>query len=247
MAADCANWQTGTPFQAAVVVDATDGLSAAQRADMWSYIRPIADDAHAGSIFHLYEVRSTVPGGFREVSTVPRPPHRCEVNSWSDNPAQREAQWEPLYLEPLRDALGEMARAESSESSAVFQAVQAAARRFNDDRETSQQNASHQLILVSDLMQNVGVDFYSDIPDFDDFKESSLYRYVRTRHLEGADVTVLQLALPKRVREFVDETALQDFWRAYFEEQEVAAVKFNEVQGSPVEDDEELRQATGQP
>ncbi|MXZ59719.1 MAG: hypothetical protein F4228_07940 [Acidobacteria bacterium] len=214
----CADWPAGLPpWTLAVVVDATDGLSRPQREDMWSRVRPLADAAPAGSVFHLYEVRSDAAGGVREVAVVRRPPHPCEVNHWSDNPDQRAAQWAPLYLQPLRDALGSMSRAGPSDSSAILQAVQSAARRFVDSAE-----ARGHLILISDLMQNVGVDFYRGIPGFEDFRATSLYREVRSRGLQGAALTVLQL--PPSRDGLVDELALRDFWSAFFTDQGMVGV-----------------------
>lgn len=214
----CADWPAGLPPQViAVVVDATDSLSGAQRADIWSRIRGVADRAAAGSRFHMFEVRSEAPGGVREAAQIARPPHPCEVSHWSDNPDQRAAQWAPLYLRPLRDALGSMSRAGPSDSSAILQAVQAAARRFVESGE-----ARRQLILISDLMQNVGVDFYRGIPGFGEFRATSLYREVRSRGLNGAALTVLQL--PPSRDGLVDEPALRDFWSAFFTDQGMAGV-----------------------
>ena len=229
----CADWPTGLrPQTLAVVVDATDGLSPAQRDDMWSRIRPLAERAPAGSVFHLFEVRSEAPGGVRETAAVRRPPHPCEVNHWSDNPDQRAAQWAPLYLKPLRDALGAMSRAGPSDSSAILQAVQAASRRFPDSLETE-----GRLILISDLLQNVGVDFYRGVPDFAAFTTTSLYRDVRSRRLAGARLTVLQLPPNREGR--VGEDALRDFWTAYFADQGMLDVDaaFWPVEGARAQQD----------
>lgn len=215
---ECADWPTGLPPQViAVVVDATDGLSGAQRADIWTRVRGVAERAPAGSVFHLFEVRSEAPGGVREAAQVRRPPHPCEVSHWSDNPDQRAAQWAPLYLRPLRDALGSMSRAGPSDSSAILQAVQSAARRFVESGEVQ----GH-LILISDLMHNVGVDFYRGIPGFEEFRASSLYREVRSRGLNGAALTVLRL--PPRRDGLADEAALRRFWADYFTDQGMAGV-----------------------
>ena len=214
-----------------MVVDATDGLSGPQRADLWTRIRGAAERAPAGSVFHVFEVRSEAPGGVREAAQIGRPPHPCEVSHWSDNPDQRAAQWAPLYLRPLRDALGSTSRAGPSDSSAILQAVQAAARRFVDSEE-----ARGRLILISDLMQNVGVDFYRGIPRFEDFRATSLYREVRSRGLTGAALTVLQL--PPSRDGLVDEQALRDFWSAFFTDQGMIGVDaaFLPVEGARPQD-----------
>ena len=194
---------------------------------MWSRIRPLAESAPAGSIFHLYEVRSEAPGGFRQVAAVPRPPHPCEVSHWSDNPDQRAAQWAPLYLRPLRDALGAMSRAGPSDSSAVLQAVQAAARQLADAP-----RSEGRLILISDLMQNAGVDFYRGVPEFAAFRESGLYREVRSRGLAGAHLSVLQL--PPNPGGRADERSLRRFWADYFTDQGMLGVDvaFVSVEGA---------------
>ena len=224
----CADWPTGlAPETVVVVMDATDGLSRPQREDMWSRIRPVADRAPAGSVFHLFEIRSDAPGGVRELGVVRRPPHPCEVNHWSDNPDQRAAQWAPRYLRPLRDALGAMSRAAPSDSSAILQALSAAARAFGESPE-----AEGRLILVSDLLHNVGVDFYRGVPDFGRFRDSALYREVRTRWLAGVRLNVLQL--PPRREGLVDEEALRRFWAAYFTDQGMleVATAFLPVEGA---------------
>jgi hypothetical protein len=214
----CADWPAGLPPQViAVVLDATDGLSPAQRADIWSRVRGVAESASAGSSFHLFEVRSEAPGGVREVARVDRPPHPCEVSHWSDNPDQRAAQWAPLYLRPLRDALGSVSRAGPSDASAILQAIQSAARRFVDA-----EGAEGHLILISDLMQNVGVDFYRGVPGFGAFQATSLYREVRSRGLGGARLTVLQL--PPSRDGLVEAAVLRDFWAAYFTDQGMVGV-----------------------
>ena len=214
----CAGWPTGlAPQVIAVVMDATDGLSGAQRADIWSRVRRFAESAPAESSFHLFEVRSEAPGGVREVARISRPPHPCEVSHWSDNPDQRAAEWAPLYLRPLRDALGSVSRAGPSDSSAILQAVQSAAPRFVDMEE-----AQGHLILISDLMHNVGVDFYRGVPRFGEFQASSLYREVRSRGLDGARLTVLQL--PPSRDGVADAGALRDFWTAYFTDQGMLGV-----------------------
>ena len=200
-------------------MDATDGLSRAQREDIWSRVRPLAERAPPGSVLHLFEVRSDTPAGFREAAAIPRPPHRCEVDHWTDNPDQRAAQWAPLYLRPLRDALGTMARADASDGSPILEAVQAAARRFDEDPE-----ADGRLVLVSDLMQHAGtVSFYRRVPAFGAFRQSALYRAVRTRHLEGVELTVLVLPPSRPGR--VDGTALHRFWGDYFRDQGMTGVE----------------------
>lgn len=214
-----------------MVLDATDGLSSAQRADIWSRVRGVAESASAGSSFYLFDVRSEAPGGVREIARIHRPPHPCEVSHWSDNPDQRAAQWAPLYLRPLRDALGSASRAGPSDSSAILQAVQSASRRFVDAK-----GARGHLILISDLMQNVGVDFYRGIPAFGTFRATSLYREVRSRGLEEAQLTVLQL--PPSRDGLVDAAALRDFWTAYFTDQGMVNVDaaFLPVEGARPQD-----------
>ncbi len=189
-------------------MDATDGLSRPQREDMWSRIRPVAEDAPAGSRFHLFEVGDEA----RLAASIQRPPHACEVSHWNDNPDQRRAQWANSYLRPLRDALGALSRAAPSDSSPIAQAVHAAARRFDDAPE-----AERRLILVSDLIQNARADFYRGVPDFARFRESALFGDVRTRLLEGATVTVMQL--PPQRDGLADEAALRRFWTDYFADQ----------------------------
>ena len=214
---ECAGWPTGgQPLSLVILMDATDGLSRAQREDVWSRIRPLAERAPPGSSLHLFEVR---PGAdaFREVAAIPRPPHPCEVDHWSDNPDQRAAQWAPAYLRPLRDALGAAARANPSDSSPILEGIQAAARRFGEE------GADGHLVLVSDLMQHTGaLSFYRGVPTLADFRASPLYREMRTRRLEGVALTVLQL--PPGGAATGREAAVRAFWTAWFQDQGMVGV-----------------------
>jgi len=215
----CGDWpEDRRPQTIVVLMDATDGLSRPQREDMWSRIRPVAEQAPAGSALHLFEVRAEAPGGARGRGEIRRPPHPCEVSHWTDNPDQRAAQWAPRYLRPLRDALGAMSRAAPSDSSAILQAVHAAARRFGDAPESE----GH-LILVSDLLQNAGVDFYRGVPEFSRFRETALHRDTETRLLEGIRITVLQL--PPQREGLVDAAALRMFWESWFRGQGMTGVE----------------------
>ena len=87
-------------------------------------------------------------------------------------------------------------------------------------------------MLVSDLMQNVGADFYRGVPDFARFRESALYRDVRTRRLAGARLTVLRL--PPSREGLVDEAALVRFWSDYFTDQGMLGVEgaFTLIEGA---------------
>ena len=230
---ECTGWPTESrpPQQVVVVLDATDGLSRAQRDDLWSRIRPLADRAPPDSVFHIYEITDVSKHGFRRVSSVKRPPHWCEVGFWRDNPQMRKKQWSSRYLQPLRKALARAAHAGPSDSSAILQGIQAAARHFADDSDES--GSESHLVLVSDLMQNRGISFYDGLPSFADFSETALHRDVRTRHLRDARLTVLRL--PGR-RPEVEEGALTSFWVEYFESQGMRRVRSGlfELEGSSV-------------
>ena len=222
---ECADWpaEARPAQQIVVIVDATDGLSRPQRDDLWSRIRPLADRAPAGSALHIHEIRDGAESGFRLVASVRRPPHWCEVGFFGDNPKLRKKQWRSRYLRPLRRALARAARAGPSGSSAILQGVQAAARHFDGGGTGSaERDPENHLVLVSDLMQNDGADFYRRVPSFADFSGTRLYRELRTRHLRGARLTVLRL--PTRGRG-VDPEALRHFWTEYFESQGMRRVR----------------------
>ena len=219
---ECADWPTESrpPQQIVLVVDATDGLSRAQRDDLWSRIRPLADQATPDSVFHIYEITDVSERGFRRVASVERPPHWCEVGFWRDNPRMRKRQWRSRYLQPLRSALARAVHADPSDSSAILQGIQAAARHFANNPDASP--ADGHLILVSDLMQNRGVNFYEGIPAFADFAETAFYQGVRTRRLHGVRLTVLRL--PTRTAG-ADQDALLRFWTDYFESHRMRGVR----------------------
>ena len=78
----------------------------------------------------------------------------------------------------------------------------------------------------------MGVDFYRGVPDFGRFRDSALYREVRTRWFAGVRPTVLQL--PPRREGSVNEEALRRFWAAYFTDQGMLDVEtaFLPVEGA---------------
>lgn len=231
---ECADWSLvgRAPQQIVVVVDATDGLSRPQRDDLWSRIRPLADRAAPDSEVHIYEITDVAERGFRRVASVRRPPHWCEVGFWRDNPEMRRKQWRSRYLQPLRMALARAAHARPSDSSAILQGVQAAARHFASGADDSRHDGH--LVLVSDLMQNRdAVNFYRGIPLFSDFARTTPARGLWTRHLRGVQLTVLRL--PTREGE-LDRNGLKQFWIDYLESHGMRRVRsgFLDLEGSTV-------------
>ena len=245
-AAECPEWPDDPDRGAtryAVVVDATEGFSRAQKRSLAREVGALAANAPPKSVFHIWQVHGQWEDGYRRLASVCRPPRSDEVNNWLDNLNQRRVRWEPRFLRPLEAALARAANAEPSETSAILQAIQAAAADFRGTGGESPDQG--RLVLVSDLMQHQGDSFYEAVPTLSDFRRTPLYRGVKAKALRGAQLTVLRLPLRDPG---VSEAALLRFWTGYFRDQGMrgdpegcadAAAKnlrcaFGEIEGLPV-------------
>ncbi len=217
-AAECPEWPDDPDQRATryvVVVDASEGFSDSQRAALWREVESLAEESRPKSVFHVYQIHAQREAGFGLVPPpVCRPPRGSEVSIIWDNPPLRDAQWEPRFIKPLQQAVFSAASGGESEASPILEAIQAAADHFRGARQGPPDQ--YRLLLVSDLMQFSGESFYEAVPTIEEFRETLLYRGVRTRRLKDVSITVLRM--PVRPHG-VPDAQLVGFWAAYFRDQ----------------------------
>ena len=115
-----------------------------------------------------------------------------------------------------------------SETSAIFEAVQATAlRTFN---RAEYDGVTKRLILVSDLMQNVPgkLSQYQGIVPFDEFRKSPYFGAVRA-DLKGVAVTVLYLVRPGSPQKWPEHPK---FWEQYFSTQGAVVDRIQPIYGA---------------
>lgn len=136
-----------------------------------------------------------------------------QMNDLYQNPLIANKKWD-RFVQQLDEELQRLMEAPQSETSPIFEAIQATALRTFDNPDYDA--VPKRLIIVSDLLQNMPeYSQYNGIVPFDDFKRSPYYSKVRA-DLKGVRVEVLYLARPHTPQKWPDHYR---FWEDYFIDQ----------------------------
>ena len=205
-------------------------------------------DAQILAIRHVVDrVRSSIPRfGLVEVYTVQRlghgistpVAHLCSpgdgagLNALYQNPGLAKKRWQQ-FSDSLDEAFGTLMGEAASPVSPIFETIQAAALRTLNKPELD--SASKQLIIISDLIQNVpeGLNMYEGLPSFVQFSRSSYFLKVRAQ-LPNVSVKAFYLA---RTEASVQGAAHIAFWEQFFAAEGATLESVQKIYG----DDGELR------
>lgn len=225
----------GTPCErngrsyVAVVVDASDPLEAGQIEEIWLGTErglvpgsgPALKDMLDKSSIRVFWVAGGASRGGGPAVVLEK--YSCEASVITDNPRYRKRR-RVEQIAGIERAVREAVSGCGSEGSPIIQVMNDAARWLSEFP-----GNERNLIVASDLMQNVVLDFYRQVPDCEAVWADPKYRGLRSRHLKGVKVELLRL--PPRHLQKVDE--LESFWKCWIEKQEGRVVSSVWIGGSP--------------
>jgi hypothetical protein len=194
----------------AVLLDASDSLSASQTKAVGEYLRDLRARLEEREWLGLFVLRA-------DNLVLPSPEiARCnpgsDANPLYENPRLVRRRFEEEFRRPLEDALSRLAQSENpQDESPILEMVEAVAldRNFDFTRK-------RRLIIVSDMLQNTAAySHYRGAPDFAAFRESGYGRRFMELSLLGAEVEILYLKREK-TRD-LQTTAHIRFWEDFFD------------------------------
>jgi hypothetical protein len=201
----------GPPSQVVVILlDMSDQFTEAQLLGIGNQIDRLLSGLPRFALLEAYTVAPSEQGMVRPMLHLCNPGSGDDLSPIYQNPDLAKQRWR-AFLSKLRDQLGLLMKEPESQTSPIFEAVQAVAlRTFGQSK---YDGLPKRLIIVSDLLQNVPGKMvqYQAAPSFDEFRRTPYFAEIRA-NLSQVVVTVLYLVRP-RPQKWPDHYR---FWEQYF-------------------------------
>ena len=201
-----------TPSEIVVILlDVSDQFSEPQRIQVQSHLARIRDSIPRFGLVEVYTVDRLGRRVTEHVTHMCNPGAGDDLSQIYQNPALARKKWKG-FADKLTADIDKQIKAPRMKTSPIFEAIQATALRTFGKPEYD--GLPKQLVIVSDLMQNVpgALSMYKDVPSFEKFKNTPYFSRIRG-DLKGVSVIVLYLVrsqAPKQTPEHLG------FWRSYF-------------------------------
>lgn len=176
----------------AVLLDATDELTAVQREDIRNRLDAIKDGLPVRGRIDLYAVGDTSDGMARKLFSMCNPGSGKEADSLTQNPRLMKQRWTKDFSFKLDDELNKALATKQASESPIMEAIKDVAVQSFGAAATIDAEEKR-LVVASDMIEfTSGFNQYlgGSAMDFDSFAKSAYYGKVRTDHLRGVDVEI---------------------------------------------------------
>jgi hypothetical protein len=182
----------------AVLLDATDELSAVQREDIRNRLDTIKNELSIQGRIDLYTLGDKRDNMARKLFSMCNPGSGKEVDALSQNPRLMKQRWIKDFSIKLDDELHKALAGKQASESPIMEAIKdVAVQSFGAAATVGA--IEKKLILASDM-----IEFTSEYNqyrggqslNFDSFAKSAYYKKVRTDHLRGVDVQIFYVRRP---------------------------------------------------
>lgn len=191
----------------AVLIDATDPISATTMADLKNEFRKTIGLVEPGGYLRIYTLKSE-PGDLAVMFDGCNPGDGSTVDSWTNNPLRRQKKWESAFGDPLSDLPDKIPNGDSASQSPIMAGVQKIKLSLFDSSLAKPGNAKR-LVVASDMIEHTAL--YSQYRaglDYQKYLSSAADRTYGTS-LGGVDVTILYVDRAKKPFQSLDHA---DFW-----------------------------------
>jgi hypothetical protein len=200
---------TGPDGLTVFVVDATDTITAVQRASLHNHFERLVTSLPARWAIELFKVESLGSNLLHRTGEQICNPGR-ESNAWTHNRRLVEKRWHDAFWQPLQTWEEQVIRTPSAAESPILESLHSIA--VTELQSAQIHGRPRKLILVSDMLQHTsGLSQYQRIESFTEFSRSPYYESVRT-DWNGVDVEILYISRPgtPQGRQHIE------FWQQYF-------------------------------
>lgn len=174
-----------------LLVDVTDPMNVPQRQDFQNQLVSLRNSIPRYGQLIVANVDATSESLLAPVIVRCNPGTAADVNDTTGDPQATQRRYDQQFVRPLDAAFAEIAQASGASQSPILESVQSVA--LTELVTPAAANLPRKLVLVSDLLQNTpGANFYSSLPDPDDFIRSQAFRRTRT-DLSGVEVELWML------------------------------------------------------
>ena len=209
-----------------VLIDRTDPLSAVQREDLLRHLDQLKASLPIRTAVEVYSIGADQgdllkPEGHRLCNAG----RAADVDALTRNPRLTEKRWRERYSRPLDELFERMTQSATSPRSPIMEAIQSVA--VTAFGRLPERASYRRLVIASDMLQNSDVlSQYGKVIAFDQFKQLSPYRRVRT-DLKGIEVEIWYIGgrSPQQGKQHIE------FWQQYFADNGGSLVRVSSIQG----------------
>ncbi len=204
-----------------ILIDATDPIGPIQRQKINDGIARVVARLQANERVEIFEIRPD-KDLLRPDFSKCRPASEAETSEWTGNKRQAKERFDREFGSVLQQVLDRSLTQNSSETSPIMEAIQAAAEKAfgAPDLRADVPHFTKQLIIVSDMMQNsqAGGSHYENVPSFTEFETSPVFREFSS-DLRDVHVQVFYLWKKDAIR--IQGLRHGEFWREWLMSQGV--------------------------
>ncbi len=202
----------GSDRHTAVLIDASDPLSATQVKRVREYIEDLRKNLEPYEWVGLYVLNQDNLVLPQPVFSLCNPGNADQANPLYENPERIREQFESRFLRPMAEAVESLvaSRLETQNTSPILEMIRAVAsdRRFR--------SGNRRLIVISDMLQNVPqYSHYSGDYDFDSFRLNPYSENFLGVSLLMTEIEVIYLKRPSTVN--LQTHGHVGFWERYFD------------------------------
>lgn len=182
----------------AVLLDATDELSAIQREDIRNRLDTIKENLPTRGRIDLYALGDNKQGMTRKLFSMCNPGSGKDADILDSNPRLLKQRWNKDFSTKLDEELHRALAAKQASESPIMEAIKDVAVQSFGAAVTVEASEKN-LVIASDMIEfTSGYSQYQggQALDFDVFGRSSYYQKVRTDHLRGVRVDIFYVRRP---------------------------------------------------
>ncbi|MEI9401853.1 hypothetical protein [Mesorhizobium argentiipisi] len=191
----------------AVLIDATDPISATTMADLTNEFRKTIGRVEPGGYVKIYTLNSA-PGDLTVMFDGCNPGDGSTVDNWTNNPARRQRKWESAFGDPLKKLPDEIPNADSASQSPIMAGIQKIKLSLFDSS-LAKPGRAKRLVVASDMIEHTALySQYRSGLDYQKYLSSAADRTYGTS-LDGVAVTILYIDRKKKPFQSLDHA---EFW-----------------------------------
>ncbi|MDE1152088.1 MAG: hypothetical protein PW788_06060 [Micavibrio sp.] len=211
------------PEVTAILIDHTDIFSPLQRTALEKHLQETASGIRKNGMIQFYSVDSIRSSVLKPDFYLCNPGNEDDLeNKVGKRLSTVKKNYEDKFTHILESGLDKVLQAGTAQESPIMESLQSV--QVTSFTGLDRKAERRRLILVSDLLEHTNrLSFFKGVPDFNDFKASSVWQLVKS-DLHDVDVEIFFLRRESAAK--LQTTKLRDFWVSFFENQGATVTRF---------------------
>lgn len=205
--------KSGATSIEALLVDATDNLSAQQKQAFLSAFQNLRDSIPLYGRLDLYFIHNTQTSLLKPIVSLCNPGHGAEISELVGNPRHVEQTWQDGFGQPLEREITQLLNASPENESPILESIQSVV--LTSLSAPIDRDKPKRIIIVSDLMQHTSnASLYRGTPTIETIFQNKSFNSMKS-DLRNIDISVWMLARDNAL----NRSKLVEFWQRIFAEQ----------------------------